>query len=371
MRHLIQRFRCSALWLFLLLMLFFPSFQSADEGNFLDKAAVSLSNWSTTLPQEKVYLHMDKPYYALGDTIWFKAYVTTGSRNQLSAMSGALYAELISEKGTITRTIKLPLIAGQAMGDFTLEDNMDEGNYRVRAYTQWMRNAGDEYFFDRTISVGNAIDYQVQAKVDYSYENDGKQPVLNARLSYRDESGKALENNTVKYKIISGKNEIASKSEKTDAGGQLNIRIADGKKTTMQGAYIEATISLDNKQEITKTFPIKAALSESDVQFFPEGGSLVAGITSRIGFKAVGIDGLGLSIKGDIMDDQNNETITNFESTHAGMGSFNFRPEAGKSYTASITYPDGSSAKIPLPKAENSGLPNRRRQLIGTHPCQS
>jgi hypothetical protein len=90
------------------------------------------------------------------------------------------------------------------------------------------------------------------------------------------------------------------------------------------------------------------------VQFFPEGGSLVAGITSRMGFKAVGIDGLGLNIKGTITG-ETNETITNFETTHAGMGSFNFRPEAGKSYTANITYPDGSSAQIPLPKAENRG----------------
>jgi hypothetical protein len=225
MKHQNQAFRLFVV-LSVLLLTLFPSFQAADEGNFLDKAAVSLSNWSTNLPQEKVYLHMDKPYYALGDTMWFKAYVTTGSRNQLSAMSGALYAELISEKGTITQTLKLPLLAGQAMGDFTLADNLDEGNYRIRAYTQWMRNAGDEYFFDRTISVGNAIDYQVQARVDYSYENESKQPVLNARLSYRDESGNAIDGKTVKYKIMSGKNEIASKSEKTDAGGQLNIRIA-------------------------------------------------------------------------------------------------------------------------------------------------
>ena len=27
-------------------------------------------------PTEKAYLHLDKPYYAVGDTIWFKAYVT-------------------------------------------------------------------------------------------------------------------------------------------------------------------------------------------------------------------------------------------------------------------------------------------------------
>src|SRR5690606_41292957 len=28
----------------------------------------------TNLPSEKVHMHFDKPYYAVGDTIWFKAY---------------------------------------------------------------------------------------------------------------------------------------------------------------------------------------------------------------------------------------------------------------------------------------------------------
>ena len=27
-------------------------------------------------PAEKIYLHFDKPYYAVADTVWFKAYVT-------------------------------------------------------------------------------------------------------------------------------------------------------------------------------------------------------------------------------------------------------------------------------------------------------
>lgn len=54
----------------------------------LELLIASLKLWQTEHPQEKVYLHMDKPYYALGDTIWFKGYVTVGSRHQLSALSG-------------------------------------------------------------------------------------------------------------------------------------------------------------------------------------------------------------------------------------------------------------------------------------------
>jgi uncharacterized protein YfaS (alpha-2-macroglobulin family) len=91
-------------------------------------------------PQEKVYLQFDKPSYAIGDDIWFKAYVTIGNKHQLSALSEILNVDLIDENDSVKRSIKVPLIGGLANGDFALADSMQEGNYRIRAYTNWMRN---------------------------------------------------------------------------------------------------------------------------------------------------------------------------------------------------------------------------------------
>ncbi|MBC7565563.1 MAG: hypothetical protein H7223_01190, partial [Pedobacter sp.] len=60
----------------------------------VDNIVTALQKWNDTNPQEKVYLQTDKPHYVVGDTIWFKAYVTIGSKHQLSAMSGALFVDL-------------------------------------------------------------------------------------------------------------------------------------------------------------------------------------------------------------------------------------------------------------------------------------
>ncbi|MFP5080954.1 TonB-dependent receptor [Pedobacter sp. JCM 36344] len=238
----------------------------------LDKLVNAMHQWTDSLPQEKIYLHMDKPYYALGDTVWFKAYVTTGSRHQLSAISGALYIDLINEKDSIVSALKLPLSAGMSMGNFTLRDELKEGNYRIRAYTQWMRNAGADYFFDHTFTVISPFENAVIAKADYSYSAaDGKQ-LLN-----------------------------------------------------------------------------KAALLQSDIQFFPESGNLVYGVASKLAFKAVGTDGNGISVKGEVLDEEQHH-IADFTSGHAGMGNFSIRPEAGKTYTAKITFPDGSQKSVALPR---------------------
>ena len=338
----------------LLPFLALPSFITTSDDPFLDKIAALLNNWTSKLPQEKVYLHLDKPYYAVGDTIWFKAYVTIGSRHQLSALSGALYADLINERDSVEKTIKLPVTTGMAMGDFILSDTLKEGNYRIRAYTQWMRNAGEDYYFDRTFSVGNAFSNEVVAKVDYQYKTVGGKPVVTALLNYTDEEGKPLAGKEVKYEIKANQKVIGSEKAKTDANGNISIDIINDQKSDLKGAYIQTSIQTEGKKKISKSFPIKAALSQSDVQFFPESGNLVNGISSRLAFKAVGIDGTGVAVKGTITDHTNQE-VASFESQHAGMGTFNLKPEAGKTYKAKIVYPDGSITTLSLPKAGDDG----------------
>ena len=42
----------------------------------------TLDEVTTRTAQEKVYLHLDKPYYAIGDNIWFKAYTINAKNGQ-------------------------------------------------------------------------------------------------------------------------------------------------------------------------------------------------------------------------------------------------------------------------------------------------
>jgi hypothetical protein len=224
----------------------------------------SLQKWTDSIPQEKVYLHMDKPYYALGDTIWFKGYLTSGSRHQLLPISGAVYVDLLNEQSQAVKTLKLPVKQGTIAGNIILGDDVKAGSYRVMAYTQWMRNAGEDYFFNKTITIGNPI---------------------------------------------------------TTNGNKINI--------------------IPN-------------LQQTDIQFFPESGNLVNGITSKVGFKAVGTNGLGVTISGTITDNDNN-AMAQINTLHAGMGNFLLKPLPGRSYTALIKFADSTTKKIMLPTALNAG----------------
>ncbi|GAA4094420.1 hypothetical protein [Mucilaginibacter panaciglaebae] len=330
------------------------AFTSRPDDPVLGKLTTNLQRWTDSIPQEKVYLHTDKPYYALGDTIWFKGYLTIGSRHQLSALSGAMYVELINERDSLLQQLKLPVTSGMVMGDFILKDDYHQGSYRIRAYTQWMRNAGEDYFYDHTFLVGDIAGGDIVAKADFSYrDNKGKQ-VLTALLNYTNDAGKALGEKDVRYEIWVNHKALWQQNSQTDALGNLRIAIPDDIKQHPEGAYIHTILQGSDKYPVSRDFPVKATLSQSDVQFFPESGNLVNGSNSRIAFKAVDVDGLGINVKGNITDDDNKE-VAKIETLHAGMGSFLLRPIAGKIYKANIIFDDGSTKTFALPQAADRG----------------
>ncbi len=89
--------------------------------------------------------------------------------------------------------------------------------------------------------------------------------------------------------------------------------------------------------------------------FFPEGGHLVNGITSDVGFKINDNEGHGIEGAGIIFD-QAKDTITRFKTTRFGMGHFSFLPKNGNHYTAVIVLNDRSVISKNLPTASNQGF---------------
>jgi len=123
----------------------FLLFSSFSVGNF------PLKNSSD--PTEKVYLHLDKFFYTSGEDIWFKVYLVDGITNQPKALSKIVHVDLIAPDNKIvdTRTIKID--RGGGAGEFRLSYKLHSGSYFIRAYTNYMINFDDQYFFRKKIYV--------------------------------------------------------------------------------------------------------------------------------------------------------------------------------------------------------------------------
>ncbi|RFZ94645.1 hypothetical protein D0C36_03630 [Mucilaginibacter conchicola] len=122
----------------------------------LQSLSEKLSTYTADNVTEKAYLHLDKPYYAAGDTIYFKAYVTQGEQHLLSQMSGVLNVDLVGPNGETTRSMKLNLNDGLAWGDIAIPDSVKQGTYHLLAYTNYMRNTGSDHIFNKTVPVLNS-----------------------------------------------------------------------------------------------------------------------------------------------------------------------------------------------------------------------
>jgi len=104
-------------------------------------------------PREKAYLHFDNTSYYVGDTIWFKAYVTLAEKQVFSSISRPLYVELVDQAGHVTDKQIIKLSQGEGNGQFVLPQSMLSGYYEVRAYTRWMLAFSDPQYFSRTLPI--------------------------------------------------------------------------------------------------------------------------------------------------------------------------------------------------------------------------
>ena len=99
----------------------------------------------------------------------------------------------------------------------------------------------------------------------------------------------------------------------------------------------------------------KAATIVPSIQFFPEGGDVIAGVTNRIAFKANDQFGRPLKIKGKLLDNKGN-LVQSFSSIHDGMGNFSFIPQVESVYSVRWSDEKNIEHTTNLPQHKSSGI---------------
>jgi hypothetical protein len=338
--------------LFVISIVGFYSFNNDDD--ILAKVNQQLTEWTESHPVEKVYLHFDKPYYTAGDDVWFKAYVTTGNLHHLSFNNDILNVELVNGQDSVEQSLKLQINEGLAAGDFALPDTLHAGDYRIRAYTQYMLNAGQEYIFDHAITIGNVITNKVNTQTEFNYVNQNGRNDIKTVINYTDTDGKAYAGNTVDYSVLVDNKAISTGKGVTDNEGRLILNLPAENSAIFTSGRILTKLTIAKGNYINKVIPVKITAGKADVQFFPEGGNMLNGVSNKVAFKAIGTNGLGLNIKGVVTNSKGTE-VAKLSSSHLGMGVFEFTPQAAETYRAEVVFSDGSKTSISLPAAVNNG----------------
>ncbi|MFL5773016.1 MAG: hypothetical protein ACJ75F_07660 [Flavisolibacter sp.] len=219
--------------------------------------------FNKTRLQEKIYLHTDKNFYVAGELVWFKAYYVDGWFHQPLQVSKILYVDLLDKQNNSVLRTMISLRPGEDNGSLQLPLSLKNGNYRLRGYTNWMKNLGPGFFFEKQLMIVNPL----------------------------------------------------------KAGD---------------------SVALVPKHSFS-------------VDFFPEGGHLVRGLESRIGFAIKDNFGKGVNALGFIIS-AGGDTVARFHPLKFGLGNFSFTPNSADAYTGVVVISGGTVIKKDLPAIDEQGF---------------
>lgn len=343
---------------FILLTMTMAVAQQTTSRESIRQTITALNNSNDSLATENLYLQTDKSSYLTGDTVWFKAYLLNASFLKYSDKSGLLYIELTTDSNRLLKRIMLPVQGGITYGCLMLDEDLPRGSYMLRGYTSWMRNFEERYHFKKKLYVGNVTDedWMVSYNTSLIKNIDKGQDKIRIGLKINQFDKAPIGLREMQVSVVNKTKTWFKTKTETSLDGLLAIDFDLPEST---GAKTPALIIQDLRKSQNKP-PLQIPLilnrpEDIDLQFMPEGGNLIAGQPTRIAFKAIKEDGLGVDINGKIYNSKSQE-VAGFSTTHKGMGVFSFLPLSGEVYSAKIKLPDGSYLTYPLPVVENQGI---------------
>lgn len=242
--------------------------------------------------QEKVYLHLDNTCYFVGDTIWYKAYVVRADNFKPTDMSRLLYVELLTPDGYLVERQHIIVNGyGEACGQFSLADSLYSGYYELRAYTLWQLN------------------FNVKERKHTHWDNEHFYTRQLAEDYYREFPGL--------YSRV--------------------IPVYEASHPPVYEKYIQ-----QRKKRQTQGKGGSVTMS-----FYPEGGSLVKGVASRVAFEMTDEEGKPIEAEGTLSDG------TPFHTEIDGRGTFVIQ-SVGERIQAEFKY-NGKDLSFDLPEVADRG----------------
>jgi len=228
----------------------------------LDEVLAHFRKYTQIVVQEKLYVNTDRTTYMAGELLWFKVYDINAADNKLMDAGKVVYTEILDKDNNPILQGKTAMKASTGDGSFYIPVSVTTGTYKLRAYTNWMKNFSADKYFEKAITIINPL-----------------------------------------------------------------------KQLTFQTAV---------------------AAPAHDIQFFPEGGNLVNGLTSKVAYRVVGSDGKGVDFYGAIIN-RNNDTVARFKPHHFGMGTFMLKPDAINGYRAVLKFAGNKTETAALPTIAPNG----------------
>jgi len=322
---------------------------SAQEQGPIPKISQQITNYFSYFPNEKIFLMTDKVRYKPGETIWFRAFVSHESKLEKEE-SNKLYLGLYDKSGNAVVKDIFQLNSASASGDITIPDNLDGNIFFLVAYSS-IESAPDQISITKLrIDPEYSNQWVIETTMKDSISTSGKKNDLFVIL--RDISGVILKNEQLKYEFKNG-NEVLEKGKlKTDENGEVTVTLNIPGKTNGEPFICELSDAKDVwKHEVF----LPSNIDPIVIRFYPEGGNLIAGIATKIGFTAFNKWGIPVDVEGTVLN-QEGEKITSVKTLTKGLGLFSVINPLQQKFKLQLSGIMGQNQSFELPTSNAAGL---------------
>lgn len=335
-------------FLFVIFIFFTGKLLQAQETPLPEKIAQQLAHNETYFRTNELFLHIDKSVYVNNENIWFAGYLlkTTVDPQKHHTMYVVLSNSTTKK---VAASDKFVMDNGLSAGNLFLADSLPAGDYDLIAYTNtFTEDQPAQSFFQQRISLKSAR--KDLYTIEFNTPSPGTGDTLLVPSKITTSESYDAKSAIVDYQVIANGRKVFETSSTTNNYGEITIKVP----LTVQGAQYEwhATIR-EGKKVFAAKKDISAFSKHLVLNWYPEGGSLVDGLVSRVAFEAVSVTGKPVAIQGKLISSSN--TVIPLQTNTAGLGLFNFKPNKAETYSLVLDDTTYKVSNFRLPEIKPEG----------------
>lgn len=311
-----------------------------------DQIAEKMSWYGKAKPNANLFVHFDKNVYSNNETVYFTGYLLN-TDSIVTKQHHVLSIALIRDADTaIIVHDKFLMEDGLSFGNILLLDSILTGNYHFIAYTDKIVDDIPEFVFVQPIIMKTSIDpfFNAGMKLLDDKDQGGLKKIL---LSITSKDGRFLPKPT----SVSYRYGTLNKITKTDPSGQVLISLPEQKNLIDPNLYLKLKYGNDSNF-ISMAIPREK--NKASVKFYPEGGNLIEGLPSVVGWEVKDQQKMPVALTAYLY--RNNEPIDTIETSSYGIGKFRIFPIPNATYTVKLLHSALTDSVYALPKPLTEGL---------------
>ena len=275
-----------------------------------------------------LYLHTDKTLYTNNEQIWFSAYlINSSSTDNLQDHQLVAVALVANDTRRIALMRKYKMENGLGFGNLLLPDTIVPGDYHLVATTNRLRPDGrPQAVYIQPITVKSIVEQSFSSKL--TVDSLIRDEAIEVKLTVALDDPDTQERPVVEYRVGNGE-----PVQHILEGREFSFHIPVEQIRQHQPALHASVRYGGQVQHLVANLP-RFTPKQLQVDFFPEGGHLVNGLTSTVGWEAIADGGAPAAVTAFLYE--NNRVIDTVETNDAGVGRFTLNPRADAVYRVTV-----------------------------------